>query len=190
VENASKALIMATSILVGVLIISLATYLFATFSEYGREHAEAIVQKQVDQFNNKFFKYLGTEIVGHGDEEYTRPILVKAHDIITLTNLARQNNIDQEVAEYVPKNEDAKDSAVRYITVKVKGVSNSMEKLDEKAKNEFASKGTELKTIGDMQYQKYYKCTGIKQSDTTKYVYWIEFVELTDAEYTNYVREE
>lgn len=85
-ENASKALLMAAGILVGILIITLATYLFMTFGEYSNEVMEDINAKQIAQFNNNFYKY-------QGREECT------IHDVITLANFAKENNQTNQVTD-------------------------------------------------------------------------------------------
>lgn len=192
-ENASKALIMAGSILVGVLIISLAAYLFNTFAQYGKEHADAIAQKHMDNFNSNFLKYQGTEIIDIDDEEYERPVLATAHNIITLANLARQNNINQEVVDYVPSANglSEKDAHYRYIAVVVKKEgSKGLETWTESQKNDFKKKGTDIITIDGKSYNRYYKCTDIKMSGISGYVYRIEFEELSDTEYKKLVHEE
>ena len=58
-ENASKALIMAGGVLIGVLIISLAVYLFVSFGQTSAEINSENSQKQLSQFNAKFTSYEG-----------------------------------------------------------------------------------------------------------------------------------
>ncbi len=83
-ENASKALIMAAGVLIGILILSLAAYLIASF---GSTSAEIHRQKQADQtneFNTQFTKYQGSDDV-------------TIHTIVSLANIATQNNVDYEL---------------------------------------------------------------------------------------------
>ena len=56
-ENASKALIMAASVLIGVVISSLAVDLFSSFSGSANEIAGQIEEGQLQQFNNQFTSY-------------------------------------------------------------------------------------------------------------------------------------
>lgn len=84
-ENASKALIMAASILLGVMIISVAVALFNSFSGTGSEIIDKISQTQITEFNNQFLKYEAQE----GD--------ISAYDVLTMTNLAKQNNSKYEL---------------------------------------------------------------------------------------------
>ena len=58
-ENASKALIMAGGVLIGVLIISLAVYLFVSFGQTSAEINSQNAQKQINQFNSQFTSYEG-----------------------------------------------------------------------------------------------------------------------------------
>lgn len=82
-ENASKALLMAASVLIGILIISLAVYLFVTFgSASAKMHKQNEVQ-QIAQFNSQFTSY--------EEKECT------IYDVITLANLATENNIYYEL---------------------------------------------------------------------------------------------
>ena len=78
-ENASKALIMAAGVLIGILILSLAVYLFATFGAGSAQVHSEIEQDRINQFNAQFTSY-------EGKEEIT------IYDIITVANLAKDNN--------------------------------------------------------------------------------------------------
>ncbi len=78
-ENASKALIMAAGVLIGVLIISLAVYLFATFGATSAQIHSQNAEKQVTQFNTKFTSYEDKEGL-------------TIYDIITVAGFAKENN--------------------------------------------------------------------------------------------------
>lgn len=77
-ENASKALIMAAGVLIGILIISLAVYLFVDFGSTSAEINAQNAEKQINQFNSKFTSY--------ADKELT------IYDVITVVNYAKENN--------------------------------------------------------------------------------------------------
>lgn len=79
-ENASKALIMAASVLIGVVIISLTAYLFTYFGGSVNEMNQQIEEGQIQQFNNQFTSY---EAKGKN---------LTVYDVVTVTNLARENN--------------------------------------------------------------------------------------------------
>lgn len=79
-ENASKALLMAGGVLIGVLVISLAVYLFADFGATSAEINAQNAQKQITSFNAKFTAYQG----------YTDDITI--YDIVSLATYAKENN--------------------------------------------------------------------------------------------------
>lgn len=78
-ENASKALIMAGGVLIGVLIISLAVYLFVTFGQTSAEINSENSQKQLTQFNAKFTSYIGRNDV-------------TIYEVLTVAGYANENN--------------------------------------------------------------------------------------------------
>jgi len=57
VENASRALLMAAGVLVGVLLLSLAVYLFTIFGNFGSEMTTQMNEKNLSEFNAQFTKY-------------------------------------------------------------------------------------------------------------------------------------
>lgn len=78
-ENASKALIMAGSVLIGILIMSLAVYLFVDFGTTSAQINEQNAQTQITQFNSKFTSYQNRNDI-------------TIYDIITLAAYAKENN--------------------------------------------------------------------------------------------------
>ena len=78
-ENASKALVMAAGVLIGIMILSLAVYLFATFGATSAEMHGQIEQDRINQFNAQFTSYEGKQDI-------------TIYDIITVVNLAKDNN--------------------------------------------------------------------------------------------------
>ena len=84
-ENASKALLMAAGVLMGLMIMSLAVYLFASFGGTSGQIHENIEENQLSQFNSQFTSYVGKDNV-------------TIHDVISMANLATQNNQNYEFA--------------------------------------------------------------------------------------------
>ena len=78
-ENASKALLMAAGVLIGLLVLSLMVYLFASFASTSAEMHQENKKIQIDQFNSQFVTYEGKESVN-------------IYDIVTVANLATENN--------------------------------------------------------------------------------------------------
>lgn len=84
-ENASKALIMAGGVLIGILIISLAVYIFTDFGSTSAKINAQNAQKQITEFNSKFTSY-----EGYKDKDGNWKITI--YDIITLASYAKENN--------------------------------------------------------------------------------------------------
>lgn len=78
-ENASKALIMAGGVLIGVLILSLMVYLFLSFGANSKEIYDRIEDNQLLQFNANFNVY-------EGREDLT------IHQVVSVASLAKENN--------------------------------------------------------------------------------------------------
>lgn len=81
-ENASKALLMAAGTLIGMLVLSLAVYLFTTFSGTATQISKENAKKQVDQFNSQFTSLDGKNVT--------------IYDVVSTANLATENNIYYE----------------------------------------------------------------------------------------------
>lgn len=84
-ENASKALIMAAGVLLGIIIISMGVYLFSKAAAIPEEYNSKLEKDRLAAFNEKF-------------EVYNRED-VSAQDIVTVVNLAVQNNRKYSTAE-------------------------------------------------------------------------------------------
>lgn len=78
-ENASNALIIAGGVLIGVLILSLAVYLFVDFGSTSAEINKKTEQQQLIQYNSKFTSY---------DDKKNLTI----YDAITVAGYAKENN--------------------------------------------------------------------------------------------------
>lgn len=117
-ENASKALLMAASVLIGLMILSLAVFLFANFGVASAEAHRQNEANQINKFNSQFTKYQGrTDIT--------------IHDIVTAANLAKSNNETYGLTTSEPSN--------LYITVNAKttkGTQNNLEKEETSYLNE------------------------------------------------------
>ena len=94
-ENASKALLIAAEILIGVMVISLGVYLFNAYASYSSSQYSEIENTQIEQLNAKFLKYYGEQYV-NGTKE---TIKCTIHDIVSVANLARETNISNNLVE-------------------------------------------------------------------------------------------
>lgn len=79
-ENASNALLIAGGVLIGVLILSLAVYLFAIFGSTSADINQRTTEQQLAQFNSKFTVYESS------DFKWT------IYDIVTVAGYAHENN--------------------------------------------------------------------------------------------------
>ncbi len=161
-ENASKALLMAAGVLVGIMVITIGVILYTTFSNLGKSTIEQMEMDKIAEWNETYLKYYGTNIVKKDEKEIQQPISVTAHDIITLANHANQNNIKYEVQGQSGYNQNT-----FYVQVQV-GKDANFEKKTEEQKNEFL-KSNNMKT---------YICVEEpKVSSITKRVMYIHFEE-------------
>ena len=154
-ENASKALLMAASVLIGVMILSLGAYLFTQFGGTSKQINDRLTESQISKFNSQFTKYEGQTNI-------------RAHDIVSIANLAKQNN-----KEYYGDSVASSKSEPYYIAVKVDGT-NYFETKSEAEYQDFI-KNNSLKA--DNKTPITYKCTSVTISNVTKFVKSIEFTK-------------
>ena len=151
-ENASKALLMAAGVLMGVVILSLAAYLFVTFSSSADDVKSEIANNQLNKFNSQFLAY-----------EQREDLTV--YDILTAVNIAENNN----------KYYQLEPGDTNYITVKVdNSVVNSTD-IEKKIKPESLEKEGEMKedNLGGKSL-KNYRCN-VLLSDITGRVNAVNF---------------
>lgn len=151
-ENVSKALLMAAGVLMGVVILSLAAYLFVTFSSSADDVKSEIANNQLNKFNSQFLAY-----------EQREDLTV--YDILTAVNLAENNN----------KYYQLEPGDTNYITVKVdNSVVNSTD-IEKKIKPESLEKEGEMKedNLGGKSL-KNYRCN-VLLSDITGRVNAVNF---------------
>ena len=164
-ENATKALIMAATILISIVVISLGLYLAATLSSFSAQVNEETRQKQISEFNGQFSKY-------EGREDLT------IHDIITIANLAKENNDYYELTS--TDVQKAGNGNTLYIQVNVQKTANNQthpnfeEKSRQFAQNKNGEMTAEINSNGGL---KKYKCAQVLISETTERVYYILFTE-------------
>lgn len=156
-ENASKALLMAASVLIGIVILSLATYLFAYFGKSVNEMNDQMEVGQLQLFNNQFTAY----------EDKKEDLTI--YDVITVTNLAIENNKYYELTVATDNN--------FYIVVKLNGVplqSKSENYLTDLLNNEILIDSTDTITGETVKRLKRYQCKVYFNSNTGR-VNLVEF---------------
>ena len=78
-ENASKALLMTASMLIGVVLLSIGIYLVNSYKNFSKTYSESMEAQRLEQFNSEF-----TALSTRNN--------VSMHEILTLTNYANEFN--------------------------------------------------------------------------------------------------
>lgn len=173
-ENASKALIMAAEILIGIMILSAMVYMFNVFAGYSEDRYKEIEDTQVAEFNNRFLKFYGTKKNENGVE---KPIECTIHDITSLANFAQKHNIEYEVNENTGYSENT-----LYVQIDLENKKN----LEKCSNSELVKliKDNDLKLVLDedigkeIPKTKYYKCVKCDINNDTGRVNHIVFEEI------------
>ena len=163
-ENASKALLMAAGVLIGMMVLSLMVYLFISFGSTSQEIREEQAQKQLILFNTHFTYYVGNNNT--------------IYDVVTADNLEYKNNIYYEL-----EHKGVATGKDNYISVYLEN--NNFQVKDrgwiERGYNDIRSKNyddiiraglADLKADGTLAE---YTCE-VKISTETQRVYWVKFV--------------
>lgn len=190
-ENASKALIMAAEILLGVMIISIGVYIFNSMGEFSANTSKKIEDVSLSQFNNQFLKFYGTVSTEENGKQKVEPIKCTIHDIIALANLARkeneQNGFNERngYAKGIDISNNAENNSYYYIQIDL-NISGTSYKNIEAMKQEALIKLLKENDIvvntsedGEEEIQtKYFKCESEPIiSDITGRVSYMKFVE-------------
>lgn len=169
-ENASKALIMAAEVLIGVMIISIGVYLFNVFGQYSADNTKRMEDTQIAQFNNQFLKFYGSRT---NDEGKVEPIKCTIHDIASLVNLAKENN-----KNYGLENERGRSNNTRYIQIDIKNKNGNIGNLEKKENTYLVDLIKSNSLNQDGKTYKYYKCTNCDINTNTERVNYMKFVEI------------
>ena len=176
-ENASKALLMAAEILVGIMIISIGVYLFNSLGQYSAETANEIEETQIASFNQQFLRFYG---MSSSDGETLEPVHCTIHDIVGLANLAKKLNEQNGFTDIEPISDYS-----RYIQIDVKIGTRTYRNLESYSQDElidlvknysivYTQEGTE--TRADTKYFMVPEQPGIGAS--TRLVNYMKFVEI------------
>ena len=148
-ENASKALIMAAEVLIGVVVMTLMVYLFVTFGSSSSEIVEQMDENKLAEFNNQYSKYKDSEDI-------------TIYDIVSLANLAKENNTYYELDKSVRSSQGN-----YYVSVYLNGEGYLEEKESE-----------DLNNLIKNSLNGHYKCNKIEYSNTTGRVKKITFNDI------------
>ena len=108
-ENASKALLFAAGVLMAIVILSLALYLYGNFSSATAEMEKQMEEDQISNFNNQFLAY-----------EEKKEITI--YDIYTVSNLAEENNKKYDLTKQEDNN--------YYVSVNLKTKTESINNIE------------------------------------------------------------
>lgn len=85
-ENATKALMIAAGVLMGMMILSLFVYLYYSLGTYITSNQEKMDSDELNKFNVQFINYINTDETGNIEFDLT------IHDVVTAANIAYENN--------------------------------------------------------------------------------------------------
>lgn len=97
-ENASKALIMAGGLLIAIVIISIAVYLFTQNADFSRKYEEVLSDEALEAYNAQFEKYCRYSEKNKNGEYESYSI---ASDIVTVINKAYDINQKDNPSDYI-----------------------------------------------------------------------------------------
>lgn len=124
-ENASKALLMAGTILIGMLIISLGVYLASNFSQTSEAYYKRWNTEQIQQYNDQITKNFITE---NGKTYVTAQGIITIRNLINmekykgLTTITKNNNNNSDIqkpSEEILKNSFKEDGTLNKYEVKI-----------------------------------------------------------------------
>ncbi len=143
-ENATNALLMAGGVLIGVLILTLAVYLYMSFGAEARENYELMERQQIVRFNAQFTKYVGIKDL-------------TVYDVASVIAAARKNNsyyLDESITDSYK------------VTVKINGVPTkdigNIEKFIEQNNNIIVNEDL---VDEDIEFEHTYSCDSVDYYD-------------------------
>ena len=156
-ENASKALLMAAEILIGVLVLTLGMYLYISFSATSNEIEKDDARKQIDMYNAQYTSIANKENI-------------TIYDIITLVNLAKENNGSDDNIQY-------QEGDTNYISITLKTQDRTYANLETSKEEDINNliKKDQEKINKDNSSLPVYKCTKISINEITLKVDKLEF---------------
>lgn len=163
-ENASKALLIAASVLLGVMIVSVGVVLFSSFGNSSKDIIAKLEQNKTDEFNSNFLKYYGREAE------------VTAHDVVTMANFAKQSNRQNGI-----ENVNSYSQNTDYVQIKVDNESH-FEKQSEIYYGNFIKNNmliydeNDLDGDGELVDTKFFECKKIVTNEKTGRIIYVEIV--------------
>lgn len=169
-ENASKALIMAASILLGLMIVSVGVVLFKSFGGFSREITTEIEKRQIAEFNAQFQKYEGK--IFNNETGQNETIKLTTHDIVTIANLAQKNNNQYELEEKSKSDRDKENTY--YVQINLNEGNDLKNRNLEKWKEQELTNFIRQNNMTENNEIKYYYINNIVISSITGRVTYVE----------------
>ncbi len=94
-ENATKALLIAGSVLIAIIIISVLVITFQKTGNVSRTYSQTVDQEQITIFNSNFTKYVGQDLT--------------IHEVVTIYNFAQNNNVKKVNCSTIYNEQSIKD---------------------------------------------------------------------------------
>lgn len=99
-ENASKALLMAAGVLIAIMLVSIATYLFKSASQVTKTYDKTMEVNEMAIFNANFTKYIGAVRDEAGAEVQKYATI---YDVISTANFANNYNMKNSLDPTTPE---------------------------------------------------------------------------------------
>ena len=116
-ENAVNALLIVAGALIGIMILSLGVSLYSSLRGYVEESQQEIINRELQQFNEQFFKYINCE-----DSSDKTNFTLTMQDVVTAANLANDNNLEYGLENQTDTN--------YYVTINIESGPTNLEKYD------------------------------------------------------------
>ncbi len=151
-ENASKALIMAVSIILGIMIVTFLCFAFGMVKNLNSKNMTQIEETETAKFNEEFFKYYenGKDIIE-----------VTSHDIISISNFVKENNSKYDLKEATQNS--------YYVTIDVYTKSEKIYNFEKSNQDEYSI---------FLEQNRIFKCSEIKINKITKRVEYVKYEEV------------
>lgn len=143
---------MAVSVILGIMIITFLCFVFGMFKNYNSKNIAQIEETETASFNKEFFKYY---------ENGKDTIKVTLHDIISISNFVKENNLKYDVKE-ATKNS-------YYVTIDVYTKSEKIYNFEKMSQDEYTN---------FLKQNKTFKCSEIRINKVTKRVEYVKYEEV------------
>lgn len=107
-ENATNGLMMAGSVLIGIIVLSLFVYMFSSMGNITKEFEANMGEQSIRKFNEPFEKYIGRTDLN-------------THDLLTIVNLKIQRDKDAELSGEIEEGKEI---------IKLEGISSNPNNID------------------------------------------------------------